>query len=293
VSSANGAITVSRVSTRARWYSAAKERARGILGGTLTRLLSPLPAGVKVVLQEALALTEPLDYARHPIRLHVTSRAEHAYRVHSCAREPETIAWIERELRAGDVFFDVGANVGAYSLVAAKWGRAAVRVFAFEPAFATFAALSRNVSLNDCDGVVVPLPIALSDETTLGEFAYADVASGASLHAYAGHVHPKLAAFRPVLRQHVFSYRLDDLVRGWPIPVPSAIKIDVDGAELAVVRGAAETLRDARVRTLSIEIEPESKDGPEIEAFLAARGFVRRDIVPGRPNATFVRRGDV
>lgn len=266
-------------SALARLRSAAREGARRLVAAALRAVIAPLPAGVKVVLQEQLVLTERLDYARHAIRLAITSRAEHAYRVHSCAREPETVAWIERELRPGDVFFDVGANVGAYSLVAAKYTAGAARVFAFEPAFATFAALSRNVALNGCDGVVVPLPIALSDETTLGEFAYSDVASGASLHAYAGHVHPKLASFHPVLRQAVVSYRIDDLLRGWPIPVPNLVKIDVDGAELAVLRGAAETLRDARVRTLSIEIEPESTDGPAIESFLGERGFVRRQAV--------------
>jgi FkbM family methyltransferase len=275
----------------ARFRSALKEYSRQAAATALRVAMAPLPAGVKVVLQEQLVLTERLDYPRHEIRLTITSRAEHAYRRHSCAREPETVAWIERELRAGDVMFDVGANVGAYSLVAAKATGGAARVFAFEPAFATFAALCRNVALNACDGVVVPLHLALSDETTLGEFAYTDLASGASLHAYAGHVHPKLAAFRPVLRQPVLSYRIDDLVRAWPIPVPALVKIDVDGAELAVLHGAAETLRDARLRTLSVEIEPESKDGPAIEAFLAERGFARRDAGADRPNAIFARSG--
>jgi FkbM family methyltransferase len=283
-------MTASNGTALRRFRSAVKESARHAIATAFRVALAPLPAGVKVVLHEQLALTERLDYARHDIRLAVTTRTEHAARIHSCAREPETVAWIERELRAGDVLFDVGANVGAYSLVAAKATGGAARVFAFEPAFATFAALCRNVALNHCDGVIVPLPLALSDETTLGEFAYADLASGASLHAYAGHVHPKTGEFRPVLRQPVLGYRVDDLVRLWSIPVPALVKLDVDGAELAVLRGAGETLRDARVRSLLVEIEPESQDRPAIESLLAERGFLpRRDVRPG-PNTIFDRR---
>jgi FkbM family methyltransferase len=277
-----------RVAALSRLRSAGKERVRRLLAATFRAALAPLPAGWKVLLQEQLAVTERLDHPRHDIRLAITSRAEHAYRVHACAREPETVAWIERELRPNDVLFDVGANVGAYALVAAMQAGGNARVFAFEPAFATFAALCRNVALNGCEGVIVPLNLALSDETTLGEFAYSQLAPGASLHAYAGHVHPKLGAFRPALRQQVMSYRIDDLVRAWPIPVPALIKVDVDGAELAVLRGAGETLRDPRVRSVLVEIEPESTDGGRIEAFLRERGLVRHDA-GARPNAIFVR----
>src|SRR2546430_8849931 len=67
-----------------------------------------------------------------PIRLSLTSESEQ-YRAETYAsKEPETIAWLTEELREGDVFFDVGANIGLYSLYAAKL-RPSCRVYAFEP----------------------------------------------------------------------------------------------------------------------------------------------------------------
>src|SRR5688572_14716010 len=70
---------------------------------------------------DVLAANKPrrLDYDRADIYLRVTSKVE-GFRIHACAKEPFTIEWIHGQLRAGDVLYDIGANVGAYSLVAAK-----------------------------------------------------------------------------------------------------------------------------------------------------------------------------
>ena len=65
--------------------------------------------------------------------------------------EPWTVHWLERIVAPGDVLYDVGANIGAFSLVAANAHDQAVRVFAFEPSFVTYAALCRNVLENTCD----------------------------------------------------------------------------------------------------------------------------------------------
>ena len=69
--------------------------------------------------------------------------------------------WIEHAIAAGDVFYDIGANVGAYSLIAAKATGNRARIFAFEPPRSSFHDLSRNVLLNDCSESVVCLPLAL------------------------------------------------------------------------------------------------------------------------------------
>jgi hypothetical protein len=83
---------------------------RAIVGG--------FPADAFIELQAA---NKPrrLDYDRADIYLRVTSKAE-TFRVKACAKEPFTIDWIHAHLAAGDVLYDIGANVGAYSLVAAK-----------------------------------------------------------------------------------------------------------------------------------------------------------------------------
>ena len=79
-------------------------------------------------------------------------------RLRSVAKEPWTVKWIETFL-PGDVFYDVGANVGAYSLLAAKANDGAVPVVAFEPSAPTYHDLCVNIALNGCDEIVTPLPI--------------------------------------------------------------------------------------------------------------------------------------
>src|SRR5207248_1639628 len=77
---------------------------------------------------------------------------------------PFTVEWIESSIRPGDVFYDIGANVGAYSLIAAKATANGARVFAFEPSARSFHDLSSNVLLNGCAESVVALPLALGSD---------------------------------------------------------------------------------------------------------------------------------
>src|SRR5690348_17425764 len=115
---------------------------------------------------ERIRPTATLDYDPHPIRLLVSSR-EIGLRLVSAEKEPFTVEWLERSLEPGQVFYDIGANVGAYSLIAAKTTANRARIFAFEPSPASFLDLCRNVSLNGCAESVVPLPLALWSRTEL------------------------------------------------------------------------------------------------------------------------------
>src|SRR5438105_818190 len=152
-----------------------------------------------------------LDYDGAEIRVGVTSRAEILSRLRPCAKEPWTVRWIEQNLRDGDVLYDVGANIGAYSLVAAALGREGVQVVAVEPAYANYAALCDNVLLNGRGDVVVPLPLALAGRTGLDALGSREVGAGAAGHGVGGgasaHVQP------------VLTYRLDDLI-GLGLPAP-------------------------------------------------------------------------
>src|SRR5207237_7374841 len=112
--------------------------------------------------------------------------------------EPWTVRWIEQNLRAGDVFYDVGANVGAYALVAAALGTTA-QVVAIEPASANYAALCDNIRLNGREDRIVPLPVALAEETRLQTLGSQDVSAGAAGHA--------LEDGRPSQLQPVLAYR--------------------------------------------------------------------------------------
>src|SRR5687768_1401308 len=111
-------------------------KARDLARTALGRLVTLLPNGAKLELRERAQIRGRLDYEKANLELFVESPTELHARLSSCAKEPETIAWLEQHLRDGDAFYDVGANVGAYSLVAAVNPREGVKVVAFEPGFA-------------------------------------------------------------------------------------------------------------------------------------------------------------
>ena len=128
--------------------------------------LRRLPARTVVALRERLWRTVRLDYPRREILLSAGSAAVLG-RARACRKEPETVEWIENVLEPEEVLFDIGANVGAYALVAWAATGGTAMVVAFEPSVLNFANLVENTRLNDCRGRVVPLPVALGDSTRL------------------------------------------------------------------------------------------------------------------------------
>ena len=245
-----------------------------------------------VELKNGIKVTGKMDYPHHDIYLHVDSLIEYQTRLHSCKKEPDTVQWIEDSMKAGDVFYDIGANVGVYSLVAAKRFAGAVKVYAFEPAFLNFSQLCRNVSLNDCHDTIFPLSLALSDKTNIGEFNFHDLEPGGALHTLGEAIDYKGDRFTPVLTQKVLSYRIDDLIEQFKIPGPTHIKIDVDGIEKAVLEGANKTLSNLSLRSIVVELE-EGQGQREITELLLGKGFKldseHKRWTPGMLNCIFTR----
>lgn len=135
------------------------------------KFVNLIPSGTRVFLKTHLSIHKPLDYAKEKILIDVSSGIEKSIRTRSCAKEPETVQWIET-FQKGDVFWDIGANIGAYSLVAAKYHHGQVPVVAIEPSFLNFSQLCKNIALNQCDDSITPFNIALSKKTQIGKFNY-------------------------------------------------------------------------------------------------------------------------
>ena len=212
-----------------------------------------------------------LDYPKVDILLVVDSHVERETRAHSCQKEPETIDWIEGFFEEGDVFYDIGANVGAYSLVAAKFSEQRIEVLAFEPSFSNYAQLCRNIFLNSCEERIIPLHVALSDRTGVDNFYYHDLSPGVALHSLGKSENQRndLLAFR----QCVLAFKLDDIVEQFGFPLPTHLKIDVDGTELQILIGAAKTVSNRTVRSIMLELEEGSEEADQILAQLKGLGF--------------------
>jgi FkbM family methyltransferase len=204
---------------------------------------------------ELHAATPPrrLDYPHADILLNVSTRSE-TFRLRACGKEPFTIEWIESRVGAGDVLYDIGANVGVYSLVAARKPSGPARVYSFEASYASIASLCANIRLNGAADHIVPMPVALSDRTAMNVFSLRDVEPGAARHALG----PDAPEDGPaVFRQPIMMFRLDDLVEWFRLPPPNHIKLDVDGGELAVLEGASRTLASPQLQSILVEVSTE------------------------------------
>lgn len=156
-------------------------------------------------------------------------------------------------LREGDLFLDVGANIGSYTILAA--GVRGASVLAFEPDPGTARLFQRNVEINGLAERVRLMQCALGPEK--GEARFTIGLDTANRVARAGDADVRLAP----------QERLDDLI-GERRPV--MMKIDVEGYEEEMLKGAAATL--ARESLVAVELETVT---PMIEATMAAHGFER------------------
>ena len=185
-------------------------------------------------------------------------------------KEPCTIEWIA-EFGAGEVLVDVGANVGMYTIWAAK--TRGVKVFAFEPESQNYALLNRNLLINGLGESVKAYCIALSDAAGFSELHIASTIAGDSAHQLGEKVDHNHRPQQPKFSQGCVAARLDDLVRDGVVPAPQHIKIDVDGFEPKVVAGAAQVLRAPQTRSLLIEVNQNLPDHMQMVAELNALGF--------------------
>lgn len=183
-------------------------------------------------------------------------------------KEPVTIAWLD-SLQEGDVLVDVGANIGVYSLYAAK--KRFCRVFAFEPESQNYAALNYNINLNHSDNLVKAYCLALSNKISLGVLNLSQMIAGNSCHQFnrtLDHSN-KLAKYN--FTQGCMGLTLDWLLEAGLIDQPSHVKIDVDGIEDLVIKGMQKTL--LKVKSLLIEINDSLPEHQEMIANLCELGF--------------------
>jgi FkbM family methyltransferase len=169
------------------------------------------------------------------------------------SKERETITWID-SFKAGEIFWDVGANVGVYSLYAAVARN--VLALAFEPSAANFHVLSRNIHLNRMCDRITAYCIALSGETRLGFLNMESPLMGTALNQFgrAGDVSPYSEKDASLNAHGMIGLTIDDMVNQFGAPFPNHIKLDVDGLELDILRGAAKTLHDQRLASLLVEL---------------------------------------
>ncbi|MEO7273623.1 MAG: FkbM family methyltransferase [Vicinamibacterales bacterium] len=191
--------------------------------------------------------------------------------------EPDVWRAISSGLPVGGVFFDVGAHIGYDSLKAAAAVGEGGRVVAFEPNPNTLSQLRENIKASRATNVRVE-PIACTDtETTLTLF-------DSTLGGNSGATSLSAANAGPVTRPYTVRGRpIDDVVNELGIGRVDVLKADVEGAEVMVLRGAAETLKRFHPK-LILEVVPRQLENmgtsvSELEALVRSLGYTTSKVV--------------
>jgi FkbM family methyltransferase len=177
-------------------------------------------------------------------------------------------------IQPGDTFVDGGANMGFYSLLAAKALKGSGRVVSFEPDRRNLPILHSNVMMNCLDGLIRIEPQALSDRECESDFWSApENAWGGSLVKRSGVESKRYQVSATTLDQYVVSTSLK------PVDI---IKLDIEGAEPRALRGMPTALRTARM--VVYEIDKPRLDQLDIKAL----DLIRRTNDEGQFEITLV-----
>ena len=217
---------------------------------------------------ESLDPCKSVDSPSGPVYFSTPNRAT-AWRVDTLfTKEPDTIEWIA-EFPPETVLVDIGANVGMYTIWAAKTRD--VRVFAFEPESQNYALLNRNIVRNGLQDRVIAYCLSLSDAPRFGRLGLSAFSVGGSVHQFSASAGARVQG--KAYLQGSYSSTLDTLVAEGVIPVPDYVKIDVDGIEPEIVRGARATFSDRRVRSVLIEVDTNTESHWEMVDLMLELGF--------------------
>jgi FkbM family methyltransferase len=182
-------------------------------------------------------------------------------------KEPDTVEWIN-SMQPGETLYDIGANIGQYTLLAVKRG---IKVQAFEPEAQNFALLCRNITINKfTPDQVMPWPLALSDKPSIKPIHLSTCMAGGSCHSYGEskdfHGTPKeFPYFHGSVATTIDIFAHSN-------PKPTHIKIDVDGFEHLVIAGAISELQT--IKSVLIEINTAYKEHMDLTAYMNRLGFI-------------------
>ncbi len=256
---------------QASWFERAAARFRAPLAG------SPLRGPLTRIYEEVL---DRLPGDRLVCRFPQGESVRLAAAFRQVTWNAEEYRAFKADIAAGDTVLDVGANLGAYALLFGQWVGPSGRVFAFEPAPLARLGLERHVALNGLADRIVVRPEAMADGNGTVRFRACGPDGDNRILRGAGD--------DGVDRIEVQTTSVDSFCRGRNLH-PRFIKVDVEGAELDVLRGARETIAaEGRLLDLYVEMHPHLWPGfgtsrAELEEELD-RQHLRPERLDGRPD---------
>lgn len=170
--------------------------------------------------------------------------------------EPAVQAAFKKHVKKGDVVYDIGAHAGFYTLLASSLAGSEGRIYAFEPLPENFKNLLAHLRINGVKN-------SQAYQTAVSE------KSGKLFFERGGNTYTGRISEKGSVQVDVVS--IDDLVEKQKIPLPDFVKMDVEGHELAVLKGMSKTLE--MKRRIIIEMEANSSRA-DVFGFLESRGYI-------------------
>lgn len=191
-------------------------------------------------------------------------------------KEPETLRWIDQFGGEG-AFYDIGANVGLYSLYFAQTQPG--RVYAFEPSALNLRLLSLNISDNGLSSRIIVVPSPLTESNEIASFRLSMRDEGGSMSTFGQDFGHDGSPLQSVLEYDTIGMTLDFMLdSGLLVEPPSLIKIDVDGIEHLVLRGAETVLARPSLRSILIEVNEDFRElAQDVDRILETAGFQRME----------------
>ena len=184
------------------------------------------------------------------------------------SKEPDTIDWIN-SFEQNSIFFDIGANVGIYSVYASILHKN-IDTIAFEPSVFNLEILSKNIYINNLYDRISIYPISLDIKKNQNQFNMSKVEVGGALSGFGTELDEFNNQRDITFKYKTFSQSLDDFVDEYNLKLPNYIKIDVDGIELSILNGAIKILNSNNLKSILIE-NTDPKSG--ISSFLEENNF--------------------
>jgi FkbM family methyltransferase len=190
-------------------------------------------------------------------------------------KEPETLTWISGFPKNKKfIFWDVGANIGLYSLYAQKKFPKST-IISFEPSTSNLRILSRNIFINNLDKKIKILPLALNNSNfAFSNLNEGDFIEGGALNVFDNEKNYEGKIFKAKNKYQIMGVSGDNLIKLKILKIPNYIKIDVDGNEHIILEGMKKILLSKNCKGVSIEINDRYKvQKKKVIEILRKKGF--------------------
>ena len=170
-------------------------------------------------------------------------------------KEPDTLEWIDNfENKDGIIFWDIGANIGLYSIYAAV-KKNKIKIISFEPSPQNLNLLARNISLNNFHERIMINQIALTDKhNKFMSFKESSLIEGSSLSGFGVDYNFEGKKLNYINQYKIFGNSINFLLNQKILEIPDYIKIDVDGIEHLILKGADHYLSNEKIKSILVEL---------------------------------------